>query len=542
GVPVVRISALHSRGTQNLIKKAVSAAAAKRKATSVLRNTELDTAIFGLEHYLSENNEKHSLFKAVKIIEQDAYVKIDAHSEKLKEQLMGGFDDIEAMVADLRYKYITKHYSPLLIKALKPDELTFSEKADKILTNKYLGIPIFLLIMYSIFHLTFSEKLFIIDWMPSPGVFLQQGAELIIEKIANAVSLFLQTMGASDWTYGLVVKGIISGVGAVLSFIPQIMLVFFFLSVLEDSGYIARAAFIMDKLLRRFGLSGRSFMPLLMGFGCSVPSILATRTLESERDRRLTMILIPYMSCGAKMPLYALFASVFFKVHSDFVVFGIYILGITVAVISGILLKKTVFKDSQVPFIMELPDYHMPRLRNLLLNIWEKLRGYVIKAGTVILVSTVFIWLLANFDFKLHMVEANSINSILGKLGNVIKVLFVPLGFVEQADGWKPVMAILTGVIAKEAVVSTLGVLYTGAEQGMVMAEALIENVALNFTPASALSFMAFNLLTMPCMASVSALASEMKSAKWTLFSIGFWIVNAWIISYLIYTVMSMLF
>ena len=275
----------------------------------------------------------------------------------------------------------------------------------------------------------------------------------------------------------MLVDGIIGGVGAVLSFVPQIMLVFFFLSVLEDSGYIARAAFIMDRLLRRFGLSGRSFMPLLMGFGCSVPSILATRTLESDRDRRLTMILIPYMSCGAKMPIYALFAAALFKQHSDFMVFGMYVLGITTAVTSGIILKKFVFKDSVIPFIMELPDYHRPRLRNLLLHIWEKLKGYIIKAGTIILISTVVIWFLANFDITLKMVEQNSADSILGKIGNAIKFIFVPLGFVGKTDGWKSVVAILTGIIAKEAVVSTLGVLYTSAAQADIAGDTFMQQL-----------------------------------------------------------------
>ena len=532
GVPVVRISALQSHGIDKLMKKAVLAAAVNRKSSSVLRNTVLEKPIAEIEMRLLEQGAKHPLHKAIKIIEGDAHVQADDNLRKLKDDLIADVDDIEALIADLRYKHITKHYSPFLRKSLKPGELTTSEKVDKIITNKYLGIPIFVVIMYLIFHLTFGENLFFIEGLPSPGVLLQSGAELLIENIGDLTTDFLIATGASEWTYSLLVNGIIGGVGAVLSFVPQIILVFFFLSVLEDSGYIARAAFIMDRLLKRFGLSGRSFMPLLMGFGCSVPSILATRTLDSERDRRLTMILIPYMSCGAKMPIYALFATALFKQHSDIAVFGMYMLGIAVAVVSGVILKNTVFKDSKTPFIMELPDYHRPRARNLLLHVWEKLKGYIIKAGTIILVSTVFIWLLANFNFKLQMVEQNSIDSILGTIGNVIKHFFTPLGFVGKADGWKPVMAILTGFIAKEAVVSTLGVLYAGGAAG----DALLQTIASNFTSASALSFMAFNLLSVPCMAAVSALFAEMKSAKWAWFSVAFWVASAWVASFLVYT------
>ncbi len=541
GVPVVGISALRSRGTDELMKRAISTARKKRSGHTVLWHTQLDDAITKAYTHLLETGASHPLFKAVKIIEGDIHVAADDEMKRLRDDLKKEFDDLEATVADLRYKYITKHFSRCLKTTQNQNELSFSEKADKILTHKFLGIPIFLLFMYLIFHLTFGENLFSIEGVPSPGKLMQGGAEYLIDQLANIVSGLLESAGASDWTYGLLVDGIIGGVGAVLSFVPQIMLVFFFLSVLEDSGYIARAAFIMDRLLRRFGLSGRSFMPLLMGFGCSVPSILATRTLESDRDRRLTMILIPYMSCGAKMPIYALFAAALFKQHSDFMVFGMYVLGITTAVTSGIILKKFVFKDSVIPFIMELPDYHRPRLRNLLLHIWEKLKGYIIKAGTIILISTVVIWFLANFDITLKMVEQNSADSILGKIGNAIKFIFVPLGFVGKTDGWKSVVAILTGIIAKEAVVSTLGVLYTSAAQADIAGDTFIATIAATFTPVSALSFMAFNLLSIPCVAALSALTSEMKSTKWTLFSIAFWVTMAWIVSFLIYTIGSLL-
>lgn len=537
GVPVVCISALRGIGMDKLMETAIKQASIKRNGVSVLQYSDLNNCIKEAAFYLKSKNTSHPIFSAIKIIEGDAHVKADEKMLDLQAKIAEQFDDIEATIADLRYQYITKYYSPVLTRSRKNDEPTHSEKIDKILTNRILGIPIFLIFMFFIFHLTFGKSLFGLKGIPSPGHLLQEGAGFIIELLAGAVTAFLEAVNSAEWTYGLIVDGMIGGVGAVLSFVPQIMLVFFFLSILEDSGYMARAAFIMDRLLRRFGLSGRSFMPMLMGFGCSVPSILATRTLESDRDRRLTMILIPYMSCGAKMPIYALFTAALFSHHSEFVVFGIYLLGITIAVISGIILKNTVLKDNSSPFILELPAYHMPRLKNLLIHIWEKLKGYIIKAGTVILASTVVIWVLSNFNFTLQMVEQNSAESILGIIGNSIKFIFVPLGFAGGTDGWKAVVAILTGVIAKEAVVSTLGVLYGGIEGAELAGDAFIATISASFSPLAALSFMGFNLLSVPCVAALSALNSEMRSSKWTLFTISFWIAMAWFVSFLIFNI-----
>lgn len=355
-------------------------------------------------------------------------------------------------------------------------------------------------------------------------------------------------MGASEWVFGLVINGIIGGVGAVLSFIPQILVIFLFLSILEDSGYMARVAFIMDRVLRKFGLSGKAFLPLLTGFGCSVPAIMGARTLEGERERKLTMMLVPYMSCGAKAPIWALFAASVFSEYGDWMTFGIYMLGIVVAVISAIILKKFVFKGETSPFIMELPAYHFPRLKNLLLHLWEKLKGYVVRAGTVILAATIVLWFLANFDFTLSMVDENGADSILGVVANSIKFIFEPLGFASGEHGWRAVVAILTGLIAKEAVVSTMGVLYTGLESDEdFMGEddasnALLATVAATFSPLAALSFMAFNLLSVPCMAAVGALRAEMNDRKLFWFTIGFWIVSAWVISFLIYNVGGLFF
>ncbi len=530
GVPVVPISALHATGMRQLMETALSLADAKRTGRSVLAASPVGTDISKAAAHLAAKSVGHPMLSAVKILEGDLPVGGDAVLDGIRSGLAQRFEDLEATFADLRYQYITKHYSPFLKREMRADEMTHSEKVDAVLTHKILGIPIFFLFMYFIFHVTFGENLFGIEGLPSPGGLLQAGAEQLMTWLSEGVSALLTASGASDWAFGLVVDGMIGGVGAVLSFVPQIMLVFLFLSILEDSGYMARAAFLMDRLLRRFGLTGRSFMPMLMGFGCSVPSILATRTLDSDKDRRLTMILIPYMSCGAKMPIYALFAAALFKEKSDLMVLGIYTVGIVSAVLSGILLTKTVFRDKASPFILELPAYRMPRLRNLLLHLWEKLKGYIIRAGTVILASTIVIWLLANFDLSLRMVEANSAGSILGVLGSAVKTVFVPLGFANGADGWKAVVAILTGLIAKEAVVSTLGVLYGGGNE-----EAFAGAIAAAFSVPAALAFMVFNLLTVPCMAAVSALVSEMRSARWTWFTVAFWIMVAWLVSFAVF-------
>ena len=309
---------------------------------------------------------------------------------------------------------------------------------------------------------------------------------------------------------------------------------------------MSRAAFIMDQIFRHFGLSGRSFLPLLMGFGCSVPAIMGARTLENDRDRKITMLIVPFFSCGAKLPIYAMFTAALFKENSDLVVFGMYLIGIVTAVICAIILKKVVFKDENAPFIMELPQYHCPRAKSLILLLWEKLKGYLFRAGTVILASTIVIWFLSNFSFRLEMVGSGSAESILGVFGNILVPLFKPLGFVNGNDGWKAVVAILTGLIAKEAVVSTMGVLYNpsiggDALEDDIARQALLGIIAVSFTPASAIAFMAFNLLSVPCIAAVSAARAELNSKKWTAFAILFWICTAWIVSFLIYNIGTLL-
>lgn len=553
GVPVVPISASKNDGIAMLMKKAVETVKVKRTARSVLMDFDLGKYIGQIQEVLQKQNVKNALYYSIKFLENDTKAiekltqKDNAEIRKICEEAKTICDggDCEGTIADYRYQYITKHISKL-IKKIQKDTLTTSDKIDKVLTNRILGIPIFLAIMFLVFHITFSENFLTIEEMPSPGVWLQGLMEDGVGWVTDGIADALESANAADWAQGLVVDGILAGVGAVFSFLPQILLLFLFLSILEDSGYMARAAFIMDRLLRRFGLSGKSFMPMLMGFGCSVPAIIGTRTLENEKTRRLTIMLIPWMSCGAKLPIHLLIAAAFFPNNTDLVVFGMYLLGVVVAILMGIILKNTLFKGDVDPFIMELPTYHFPRLKSLLLHLWEKLKGFVIRAGTIILGSTIVIWFLANFGFDngFGMVEANSAESILGVIGNGLRFIFVPLGFASGDDGWKAVVAILTGLIAKELVVSTMGQLYIpGLEEdaaedsaaGTLLGTALASQIS----PLAAISFLAFNLLAVPCMAAVGAIRQEMNSTKWTFITIGIQIATAWIVSFLIYNIGS---
>ena len=555
GVPVVPISALTGKGVDKLMEVAIKTASKKRDGKSILMNSPIKDAIVQVQTLLEEHNIPHVVFNAVKLLEADSISLenplLSDHKDELKAVLdkieeNDIYNDVEAIVADLRYKFITEYCSPRIKRKRDVTELSTSDKFDKVLTNKFLGIPIFLVFMFLVFHFTFSESLFGIEGLPSPGVFLQGLAESGVGIFSDFVAGLLETAGASDWVFGFVIDGIIGGVGAVLSFVPQILCLFLFLSILEDSGYMARAAFIMDQIFRHFGLSGRSFLPLLMGFGCSVPAIMGARTLENDRDRKITMLIVPFFSCGAKLPIYAMFTAALFKENSDLVVFGMYLIRIVTAVICAIILKKVVFKDENAPFIMELPQYHCPRAKSLILLLWEKLKGYLFRAGTVILASTIVIWFLSNFSFRLEMVGSGSAESILGVFGNILVPFFKPLGFVNGNDGWKAVVAILTGLIAKEAVVSTMGVLYNpsiggDALEDDIARQALLGIIAVSFTPASAIAFMAFNLLSVPCIAAVSAARAELNSKKWTAFAILFWICTAWIVSFLIYNIGTLL-
>jgi ferrous iron transport protein B len=427
--------------------------------------------------------------------------------------------DREAALADMRYCYIEKICSESVIKKQETKEQQRSEKIDEILTHKYFGIPIFFGIMLFIFWMTFNVI----------GAPLQEFLEVVIALLTETISNALINIGVSDWVYSLVINGIFVGVGSVLSFLPIIVVLFFFLSLLEDSGYMARVAFLMDKLLRKIGLSGRSFVPMLIGFGCSVPAIMATRTLASERDRKMTIVLTPFMSCSAKLPIYGMITAAFFPDNAALVMIGLYVMGIAVAVLSGLLLKNTIFKGEPVPFVMELPAYRIPSRKSVLIHMWEKAKDFIQRAFTIIFLASIVIWFLQGFNWSFEMVEDSS-KSILAYLGSMISPIFRPLGF----NDWRASTALITGLTAKEAVVSTLSVL-TGAATDAQLLEALF----IIFTPISAFAFLTFVLLYMPCVAAFAATKRELGSLKYAVLTALYQTVTAYTAGAIVYQIGS---
>lgn len=536
GVQVVPITASKGIGVKNLMEKAVEIAKGKKRIyKTVLSSTEAYPYINQIRNIVNESGKDITIFSAVKLLEGDE----KTHEFlKLNESLCHSIDNIidesekqintewEIKIADLRYQYITK-MSEACIKRNHPvGTFTMSDKIDLIVTNRFLAIPVFLAVMLIVFQITFGAF----------GSFLTDGMDYIVNDIiCNGIESFLYNSGASQWAVGLVVDGIISGVGMVLVFLPQILLLFLFLSILEDTGYMSRAAFIMDRLLRKFGLSGKSFVPMLMGFGCSVPAIMAARTLENEKDRRMTIILTPFMSCGARMPVYAVFAGALFANHQGIVILSLYLLGIAVALLSGVILKNTVLKGEAPTFIMELPTYRLPSVKTVVIHMWEKAKEFVVRAFTILLAASIIIWFLQTFDFSLHMVSDNS-KSIFGMIGAFIAPIFKPLGFGD----WRTSVALLTGFIAKEAVVSTLGILY-GAGDVTELNSTLSQAISTNFTPLTAYSYLVFILLYMPCIVAFTTIKKEMASWKWTFFAVGFQTAMAWVVSFIVYQVGGLL-
>ena len=427
--------------------------------------------------------------------------------------------DRETLVADSRYRYIERVVHASVVKGKGSEGPTLTEKIDRIVTGKYTALPLFLCAMLVMFVITFGPF----------GSWLQDGVSALIDLFSGWLEGALSAAGAPDVLISLACDGIISGVGGVLSFLPQIALLFFFLSFLEDSGYMSRAAFIMDRLLRRFGLSGKAFIPMLMGFGCSVPAIMGARTMENEKDRRMTILLIPFMSCSAKLPVYGLLSAAFFGPWAGLVVFGLYVIGMAVGILSGILFKHTLFSGEPAPFVLELPPYRFPSMENIATHVWQKVKGFLVKAGTLILAMSIVLWLLQSFDFSLHMVD-NAANSMLGTLGALIAPVFAPLGF----GFWQAAVALLTGFIAKEMVVSSLSMFYGFS---LTAAGTAVAAAMTGFTPLSAFSMLVFILLYVPCVAATSTMAKELGSAKWTAFSVCWQIGVAYVVSLLVHTV-----
>lgn len=472
---------------------------------------------------------------SIKLIEGDKLVEnalglSDATTEQvnaLAAEYEGSYDlgDRETLVADSRYRFIQRIVHLAVVKGRAHDALTLSDKIDSVVTNRYLAIPVFLLLMFSMFALTFGPI----------GSFLSDQVDILINGyLSRWADMFLTASGVAGWVNSLVTDGIIRGVGGVLTFLPQISLLFLFLSLLEDSGYMARAAFIMDRLLRRFGLSGKAFIPMLMGFGCTVPAVMGARTMENEKDRRMTIMLVPFMSCSARLPVYGLMTAAFFPKYGGVVVFSLYLIGLLFAALSGILLKRTMFRGMPAAFVLELPPYRLPTLKNCALHVWERVRGFLVKAGTLILAMSVVLWLLQTFGPDFQMVEDPSV-SILGHIGGILAPLLKPLGF----GTWQAAVALLSGLIAKEAVVSSMSLLYgfSTLDSGATIAQALSATFA---TPAAAYAFLVFVLLYVPCVAAVATIRKEMNSLSWTLRSIAWQLGAAWLGAFLVYHIASL--
>ncbi len=463
---------------------------------------------------------------AIKLLEGDApigkhlrlsHADIDYIEDVAREyEATSPYGDRETMVADCRYRLVAQIVKGAVTHALKPGEMTLSDKIDRVVTNRVLAIPIFLLMMFVVFAITFGP----------PGTFLKDGMETALGWLSEGATAGLSLLGAAPWVISLVVDGIIGGVGGVITFLPQIALLFLFLSLLEDSGYMARAAFIMDKLLRKLGLSGKSFIPMLMGFGCTVPAVMAARTMESEKDRRMTILLTPFMSCGARLPVYALMAGAFFPGNEMVVVFSMYVLGMVVAVLSGLVLRKTLFRGDAASFVLELPPYRMPGLATIALHVWDRVRGFLVRAGTLIFAMSVAIWFLQTFNFRMQAVTDNA-DSMFAWLGRLIAPLLRPLGF----GTWQAAVSLLSGFIAKESIVATMTLLYGAGSLGVTQA---LQGA---FTPLSAYAFLAFVLLYMPCIAAFAAIRREMNSRKWTAIALLWGIGCAYIVALIIYQV-----
>lgn len=531
GCPVVTTSALKGNGVKAAAEKAVETAKKKNKPKFILPYSNEATEAFGkieeviVKYIQAEGIEKRWL--AVKLFERDQNVidklkisksmldKIEEIIQKYETELD---DDSESIVTGDRYAFIGEVVSTSVKKQNKGKETT-SDKIDRIVTNRFLALPIFAAIMFGVYYIAISTVgTMMTDWVNDT---------LFTEIIQGNVSAWLVNANVADWLQGLIVDGIIGGVGSVLGFVPQIMVLFFLLSILEDCGYMSRVAFIMDRIFRKFGLSGKSFIPMLISSGCGVPGVMSTRTMENDRDRKMTIMLTTFIPCSAKLPIIALVAGALFG-GASWVAPAAYFLGIVMIIICGIILKKTrLFSGDPSPFVMELPQYHIPSAKGVLMHVWERGKAFIAKAGTIILVACVTIWFLKSFNWSLEMVDAG--DSILASIGNVIAPIFIPLGF----GNWQSAVATVTGLIAKENVVGTFGVLY-GIADAAEDDPALVGNVAAMFTAASAFGFVAFNMLCAPCFAAIGAIRREMGSWKWTWITLGFQTFTAYLVALVI--------
>lgn len=532
GCPVVPITATSGEGVEQLVERAVRIA--EQQCDFQDPNSfpeEVERMLQEIGEMVAPLPQVERRWQLVKVLERDGSLleklqlsqgvldKLEVLITRFEQQ---ADDDAASIIATGRYQKIDSMLRNCYKSANADYSTSVSQKIDRIVTNRVLGLPIFLGIMWAVYYIciqTLGDET--IGWM-----------EELFEVISGYVGGILETAGASEVMTGLVLDGIIGGVGAVLGFVPQIMLLFLFLSFLEDCGYMARVAFIMDRIFRQFGLSGKSFIPMLIGTGCSVPGIMAARTIENERDRKLTIMLTPFIPCNAKLPVFALFAAAFFPEQS-WVGPSMYLWGMAMVVISGIVLKQTkAFAGEPANFVMELPAYHWPRVKDILIHTWERARGFIVKAGTIIFLASGLVWLLQSFNFSFEMVEAQ--DSMMASIGHMMAPVFAPLGF----DSWQTAFAAITGFLAKEVVVSTFGVL-AGVAEATEEDPTLITTIQSMFTPASAYAFMIFTLLASPCFAAIGAIRREMGSWHWTLFALLYQTGLAYCMALLIYQIGS---
>lgn len=530
GVPVVPISAAKNQGITELVDTLIDTASRRvtPKVQDFCPEGPVHRCIHAVCHIIEDHAQRINIarrFCAMKLIEgeQDFFdaLELSQNEKELIEHTVIEMEhetglDRNAALADMRYNFIEKVCGECVVKAKESREHRRSMQIDKVLTHRIFAIPLFIAIMGLVFFLTFNVV----------GAFLSDVMSYAIDGLTLLADRALTAYGINPVVHSLVIDGIFAGVGSVVSFLPLIVTLFFFLSILEDSGYMARVAFVMDKLLRKIGLSGRSFVPMLVGFGCSVPAIMATRTLSSNRDRKMTILLTPFMSCSAKIPIYTLFAAAFFPGHELLVMLALYFGGILVGILVALVLKNTAFKGNPVPFVMELPNYRFPSAKSVVLLMWEKAKDFLTRAFTVIFMATVIIWFMQTFDTRLNVVE-NSGSSILAALGRLVSPIFAPLGFGD----WRMVTALVSGFTAKEAVVSTFGVILgVSTEQLGIALHSL-------FTTASAASFLAFCLLYTPCVAAVSTIKTELKSGWKTVGIVFAQCLVAWLAAFVVYHV-----
>lgn len=530
GVPAIPISAAKNEGISELIKIVVATAKGKvkPKVQDFCAPGPVHRCIHAVSHLIEDHAQSIGIsprFAATKLIEGDMSFaekleldqnELETIEHNIKEMESERRLDANAALADMRYAFIETVCEKAVVKCKESREHHRSVKIDSVLTNKYLALPLFLVIMLLIFWLTFGVI----------GSFLSDLLSLGIDKLTAVTDSALTAYGINEVVHSLIIDGIFAGIGSVLSFLPIIVVLFFFLSILEDTGYMARVAFVMDKLLRKIGLSGRSFVPMIIGFGCSVPAIMASRTLSSERDRKMTIMLIPFVSCSAKIPIYAVFSAAFFPKHSALVMFALYIFGIITGIITALILNKTAFKGNPVPFVMELPNYRLPSAKSVLLLMWDKAKDFLQKAFTVIFVATVIIWFLGAFDSRLNFVT-DSADSLLASIGRLISPIFAPLGLSD----WRISTSLLAGLSAKEAVVSTMGVLMGTGLDGLGNALSSV------FSPLTALSFLVFTLLYTPCVAAIATLRAELGSRLHTTGVIVLQCVIAWVCAFSVYNI-----